>query len=97
VFDLCVQDDSNPAMTVLVNVATGEYRFCCGGVVSNGTGTVSVRGNLVTVENNTATRRVLIRVDRGTRSGTASYASPPGAIGCQIRDTNITNNSCQCQ
>src|SRR6185503_3381300 len=96
-FDLCVQDDSNPAMVVLINVTTGEYRFCCSGAVSSGSGTVSVRGNLVTIEQNTGPRRVLIRVDRGTRQGTASYASPPGATICQIRDTNITNNSCQCQ
>jgi autotransporter-associated beta strand protein len=96
-FDLCVQDDSNGAMVVLINVTTGEYRFCCGGTVSNGTGTVSVRGNLVTIEHNSGTRRVLIRVDRGTKQGTASYASPPGVTTCQIRETNITNNSCQCQ
>jgi hypothetical protein len=66
-------------------------------VVSSGMGTVSVRGNLVTIERNTGTRRVLIKVDRGTRFGTASYSSPPGVTVCQIRDTNITNNSCQCQ
>jgi hypothetical protein len=84
-------------MVVLINIAKGEYRFCCGGTVNSGTGTVSVRGNLVTIEHNTGTRRVLIKVDRGTKAGTASYSSPPGAGGCQLRDTNITNNGCQCQ
>jgi hypothetical protein len=95
-FDLCVQDDSNPGTVVLVNTTTGEYRFCCGGMVYTGIGTVSVKGNLVTVLHDTGTRRVLIKVDKGTKQGTASLASPPGVILCQIRDTNITNNSCLC-
>ena len=65
-FDVCVQDDSNPTMVVLVNSMTGEYRFCCAGQVHTGTGKVTVRGYLVTVEDNQTTRRVLIKVDRGS-------------------------------
>jgi uncharacterized repeat protein (TIGR01451 family) len=96
-FDLCVQDDSNPATVALVNTTTGQYRFCCSGTVYTGTGTVTTKGNLVTVQDNTGTRRVLIKVDKGAKSGTASLAQPPGVMLCQIRDTNITNNSCMCQ
>jgi hypothetical protein len=65
--------------------------------VYNGIGTVTTKGNLVTVTDNAGTRRVLIKVDKGPKSGTASFASPPGVMLCQIRDTNITNNSCACQ
>jgi hypothetical protein len=96
-FDLCVQDDSDPTKVVLVNTTTGAYRFCCGGNAYTGTGTIKVKGNLVTVEHNTGTKRVLIKVDRGARLGTASLQSPPGTMVCSIRDTNITNNSCVCQ
>jgi autotransporter-associated beta strand protein len=97
VFDLCVQDDSDPPKVVLVNSTTGDYRFCCAGVVTSGKGTISVRGNLVTLEHILATRRVTVRVSLVARQGTASDVSPPGAILCQITDTNITNNSCLCQ
>jgi uncharacterized repeat protein (TIGR01451 family) len=96
-FDLCVADDGNPGAVVLVNTATGEYRFCCGGTMYVGTGAVTTKGNLITVQENTGPRRVLIKVDKGPKSGTASFASPPGITLCQIRDTNITNNSCACQ
>ena len=95
-FDLCVQDDANPAAMVLVNTTTGDYQFCCGGNSYTGSGSVSIKGNLVTVEQNKTNRRVIIKVDKGLKQGTASYASPPGSILCQIRDTNITNNSCAC-
>jgi hypothetical protein len=96
-FDLCVQDDSNPTKVVLVNTTTGQYRFCCGGNAYTGIGTVTVKGNLVTVQHNNTNRRVLIKVDRGINQGTASLQSPPGTIVCSIRDTNLTNNSCICQ
>ena len=95
-FDLCVQDDSNPGAMVMVNSISGDYQFCCGGNIFTGQGTVSIKGNLVTVEQNKTNRRVTIKVDKGTKQGTASYASPPGHILCQIRDTNITNNTCLC-
>ena len=43
VFDLCLQDDSNPSTVVLVSTATGDYRFCCGGTVFTGRGKVTAR------------------------------------------------------
>ena len=95
-FDLCLQDDSNPGAMVMVNSSSGDYLFCCGGTIFTGQGTVSIKGNLVTVEQNKTNRRVTIKVARGTKQGTASYPSPPGNILCQIRDTNITNNTCLC-
>ena len=78
-FDLCVQDDSDPTKVVLVNTATGAYRFCCGGNAFTGTGTVTVRGNLVTVQHNNTNRRVLIKVDRGTNQGPPRSNRRPGA------------------
>jgi hypothetical protein len=96
-FDVCVQDDGGLSPVVLVNSATGDYRFCCGGTMYTGRGTVTSRAGSITVEQNTGSRRVLIKLDRASRQGTASYASPPGQILCTIRDTNILNNSCNCQ
>jgi hypothetical protein len=96
-FDLCLQDDSAPTKVVLVNTVSGQYIFCCGGNTFTGTGNVAGKGHVVIVTDNSGTRRVLIRADRGQRQGTASLATPPGVTLCQIRDTNILNNSCACQ
>jgi hypothetical protein len=95
-FDVCLQDDSAPSKVVLVNTLTGDYRYCCAGTSYSGKGTLLVQGNIVTVQHNTPTRRVLIRLDKGIKLGTASLQAPPGVTICTIRDTNFTNNSCVC-
>jgi hypothetical protein len=97
VFSGCLQDDSNPANVVLFNAATGEYRFCCGGTVFSGVGTLLVKGCVVTIQHYPADRRVLIKFDGGTSTGTASLQSPPGSIKCTITDRNTRNNTCACQ
>jgi len=81
----------------LVNTATGDYRFCCHGTAYSGRGTVTVKGGSVTLEHNSAIRRVLIKADKGSKQGTASLQAPPGTVLCTIRDQNITNNVCMCQ
>lgn len=95
VFSGCVQDDSDPSRVVLFNAQTGQYRFCCGGTVYTGTGTVTVKGCLVTIQHNTTERRVQISTDGNT--GNASLQSPPGTTRCTIQDRNVRNNSCVCQ
>jgi predicted extracellular nuclease len=96
-FDFCVQDDASASKVALVNSLTGDYRFCCAGTMYTGRGTVSVRGNSLTLEHNGPGRRVLIKVDKGLKSGTASIQVPPGSVACTIRDTNTANNQCACQ
>jgi hypothetical protein len=97
VFSGCLQDDSNPANVVLFNAATGEYRFCCGGAIFSGVGTVLVKGCIVTIQHYPADRRVLIKFDGSVGVGTASLQSPPGTIRCTITDRNTKNNNCACQ
>jgi uncharacterized repeat protein (TIGR01451 family) len=97
VFNVCLQDNSVPSRVVLANSLTGDYRFCCGATVFTGTGTVSVKGNIITIQHNSGNRRVLIKVDKSVKVGSASLQSPPGVMVCTITDTNITNNSCVCQ
>jgi hypothetical protein len=96
-FDLCVQDESDQTSVVLVNSATGDYRFCCHGTSYSVRGTDTVKGGSVTVEHNSTIRRVLIKADKGSKQGTASLQAPPGTVLCTIRDQNITNNVCMCQ
>jgi hypothetical protein len=95
-FDVCLQDDSNPATVLLFNSFTGAYRFCCAGTTYVGTGTVTKGGGTITLQHNPPDRRVMGKVNTGTNSGTASLQAPPGSPKCSIIDRDIRNNSCVC-
>ena len=97
IFDVCLQDDSDPGIVFLGNSQTGAYRFCCGGTVFTGVALVIRRGNIVTFQDNSSDRRVLVTDDESVHVGKASLQSPPGSIKCTITDRNTTNNSCACQ
>jgi len=97
VFDMCLQDDGDPSSKLVFNSATGEYRYCCGGTVYTGTGTVSNMGCITTLNVTAGTNRVTARVDKTQFKGTASLQSPPGTMRCIITDRNTTNNVCVCQ
>jgi len=96
-FTGCLQDDTNPANVVLFNAASGQYRFCCGGTVFSGVGTVVVKGCTVTIQHNPVDRRVLLKFDGGTSVGSASLQAPAGTVRCTITDRNTRNNTCTCQ
>jgi 6-phosphogluconolactonase (cycloisomerase 2 family) len=96
IFDVCLQDDSNPSTVFLGNSQTGAYRFCCGGTVFTGLALVTRRGNTVTFQDNAPDRRVLVTDDQSAHRGKASLQSPPGIMKCTIADRNTTNNSCAC-
>ncbi|HKQ04322.1 MAG TPA: HYR domain-containing protein [Blastocatellia bacterium] len=97
VFDLCIQDDSNPTTVVLVNTLTGDYRFCCNGTTFTGRGKITIRGNTYTLDHTAADRRVLVTDDEGVHRATASLQVPPGTPRCTINDRDTRNNTCQCQ
>jgi 6-phosphogluconolactonase (cycloisomerase 2 family) len=97
IFDTCLQDDSDPGIVFLGNSQTGAYKFCCGGTVFTGVALVIRRGNIVTFQDNSTDRRVLVTDDESVHVGKASLQSPPGSIKCTITDRNTTNNSCACQ
>ncbi len=100
VYDVRVQDDSNPNNVVLFNSNTGEYRFCSPGTPGTpftGVGTILKKGCVATLEHNTPQRRVLAKVDPGTNKGNATLQSPPGSLKCTITDKDITNNTTICQ
>jgi len=97
VFNLCVQDNSNPGNVVLIDTSTGAYRFCCNGVlVASGTGTRNSRGCIVTISDSSNNRLVQISVDGASMKGTASIKQG-GNILCTISDNNLQNNTCVCQ
>jgi len=96
VFDVCLQDDSNPATVLLFNSLTGEYRFCCGGTIFTGTGTVMIKGCTITLQHNPGDRRLQANVDKTQFKGNAALQFPPGVMKCTIMDRDTRNNSCVC-
>jgi HYR domain. len=97
VFDICLQDDSNPLIVVFVNTATGDYRFCCNGTVFTGKGKLTIRGSVYTLEHNATDRRVLVTDDESSHKGNASLQVPVGTTRCTISDRDTRNNTCLCQ
>ncbi|HJQ26094.1 MAG TPA: HYR domain-containing protein [Blastocatellia bacterium] len=97
VFNVCIQDDSNPSIVFLGNSKTGDYRFCCGGTTFTGKAKVTIAGNVVTFEHNATDRKVLVRDDEGAFRATGSLQMPPGTTRCTITDRDTRNNTCICQ
>lgn len=97
VFNICLQDDSNPTSVLLFNTATGEYRYCCAGTIFTGVGTVTIRGDVFTLQHNPADRRVVGRLDAAVATGSAAIQSPAGkTLACTITDRNTADNTCSC-
>src|SRR6185503_14698356 len=96
VFDVCLQDDTNPSITLVWNSLTGDYSFCCGGVIYRGRGAVSRKANVFTLTDNASDRRLIASVDSTQNKGTAALQAPAGVIRGTVIDRDIRNNSCQC-
>jgi parallel beta-helix repeat protein len=95
-FDLCLQDESNGSI-LRVDSATGQYQFTdCSGVAVVGTGTLSVRGCVITLQHTAEDRRVLARIDTCAKSGTASIQLFSQGRTFTITDRNTANNTCAC-
>jgi HYR domain-containing protein len=99
-FNFCLQDDVAPGNVVLVNSVSGEYRFCCGGVlVATGKGTLTTRGCIGSIDDAKGARRVHIQWDtsaNGVGEGTAIVQVSPNKTVCQITDMKMTDNTCSC-
>ena len=96
-FELCIQDESNGNI-LQVNATTGDYQFTnCGGLTIGGTGTLTKRGSLITLQHNASDRRVLTSIDTSTNKATASIQLLSQGRMFGITDRNITNNTCACR
>jgi hypothetical protein len=101
VFNACLQDESNPGNVVLFNTSTGEYRFCCNGqLLATGTGVLTMRGCIGTIDDLKGSRKVHIEFDfsafgvgRGTAALFLNGSTDPK---CKITDQNMSNNQCTC-
>lgn len=95
-FNECLRDDSNGNL-VRFNATTGAYEFTnCAGFVMSGTATVTIKGSVITLQHSNSTRRLVLKLDRITRRGTASLQTFEPAKEYIISDSNFTNNVCTC-
>lgn len=96
-FDICLQDDSNGSL-LQINPTTGDYQFSnCGGLTIGGTGTLTKRGSLITLQHNSADCRVTATIDTATGKATASIQLFSQGRTFTITDRNINNNTCSCR
>ncbi len=97
VYSACLVDDTNQANVVFFNATTGDYRFCCNGVVlATGRAAPVVSGCSVTIDYIKGNRHVHISVTgNASGSGTASVQKGANTV-CQISDSNLTGNLCSC-
>ncbi len=96
VFDVWLQDNSNPAKVLLWNSTTGEYLFCCGTRQFTGTGIKKKQGCVYTLTHNTPTYKVQGLSDKSTFSGNASVQDQSSLPICTINDPDIRNNTSLC-
>ncbi|HKQ04864.1 MAG TPA: choice-of-anchor X domain-containing protein [Blastocatellia bacterium] len=96
-YDVCVQDDSNGNM-LQFNTGTGDYQFtrCSSGFSLTGTGVVTIKGSIITLQHNAADRRVLAQVDNSVKNGKASVQVFSLGTTFTVTDRNTTNNTCSC-
>ena len=94
VFNVGLQDDSDPSTKLLINTSTGQYQFYCGGTAYAGTGSIAMGGCTMTLVHNSGNRRVQATLETANKRGTANLlivgsAAPP----CRITDRDMTNDS----
>ncbi len=92
----CLQDDSSGSI-LLISTATGGFQFSnCDGVLFSGTGTVRVKGCVISLDASLSTGRVTARVDTCAGKGTAGIQIFSQGRTFTIMDRDTTNNSCAC-
>jgi Carboxypeptidase regulatory-like domain/HYR domain/Ig-like domain CHU_C associated len=92
----CLQDETNPGNVCLFNAQTGQYQFCCNGqVIATGSGSVTLRGCVVSISHTKDSRRVQMTADMAAKRGTAAVQIGTKTT-CTVTDQNISNNTCQC-
>jgi hypothetical protein len=93
----CLQDDSNGNI-LRFDPDTGTYEFmsCGTGFIISGRGQVTFKGNVVTLQDNSADRRVLARVDNAVNKGSASVQLFSSGATLTITDRNTLTNTCAC-
>ena len=92
---LTVVDFGGSGSSFTIDVATGKYTFTCGdGFTVSGTGMVRIHGSVITLEDMTADRCVLIIIDLSVGRGHASLMAPMGRLRCSVLVRNLVRRLC---
>jgi hypothetical protein len=99
IFDVRLQDDSDPNTVLLFNSFTGDYRICSPNLPQpvTGKGTILKQGCTSTLQHNAPDRKLLAKADPAVKKGNASLQMPPGTPKASILDKDISNNTTLCQ
>jgi hypothetical protein len=102
VFSGCMVDETNPGNVVLFNAQTGEYRFCCSGVLlATGKGVLTIRACIGTIDELKGERKVHIEFDFSANNGrgkgiAALFLNGSSNPKCKIIDQSMAGNVCSC-
>jgi hypothetical protein len=98
-FNVCLQDDSNPNNVLLFKTSgpeKGQYRYCCNGTSYTGVGTIIQHGDIYSLTHNAADRRVQAGIN-SDGSGSASLQYPAGKTISTIFDRALVGvHTCMC-
>lgn len=97
-FNGVLQDDT-VGNTLLLNTLTGNYQFTLcnfNGLTISGAGTIRVRGCYLTLEDARPDRRVVVRINTCSQTGTASIEIYSLGRTFTISDRNLGNNTMNC-
>ncbi|HEY3138588.1 MAG TPA: HYR domain-containing protein [Blastocatellia bacterium] len=98
IYSACLVDDTSPGNVVLFNASTGEYRYCCNGVVvAIGKGTVTGTGCDITIDHTKGNRKVHISVSSAGQGSGSAYVQKGTSQVCTITDAQMVGNVCACQ
>lgn len=100
-FSACLVNRTNASNVVLFNTFTGDYRFCCSGVLlATGKGVLTMRGCIGTIDDQKGARKVHIGFDfsaNGHGAGTAAlFLNGSTNPKCSITDQSMAGNVCAC-
>lgn len=102
VFSACLVDQTNSGNVVLFNTQTGDYRFCCSGVLlATGRGVLNMRGCIGTIDDQKGSRKVHVGFDFSANSGhgagtAALFLNGSTNPKCSITDQSMAGNVCTC-
>jgi hypothetical protein len=90
-FQVTIVDDSGRG-SISINIQTGDYMICCGGMTIIGKGTINSKGCTITLTHNTATSRLFVTYDICKKQGHGALQMPPGTTKCAFIDSNTRDS-----
>ena len=92
---LTVVDFGGSGSSFTINVVTGQYTFTCGdGFSVSGIGMVRIHGSIITLEDMSPDRCVMIMIDLSVGRAIATLKAPMGLLRCTVQGRNLQLKLC---